>query len=188
MGRHDSHGYYAEPASLQSTWRRRASVLAAIVFLLAAIALVVMGLWSMAYAGETQAPTPLSARQAAAMYAIAFGQTHLPLPDAPPTIYVIPRAKLQALYGCDTCPVRGLQRGADIYIDEALDFADANDASVLLHEFVHYLQWAAHGEVRDCAEWVERAHEAYIIQAHEIARAGGDVRPLMVTARQALCR
>jgi hypothetical protein len=130
----------------------------------------------------------LNREQAALIYAMAWGQSGLPLPPQAPTVHLTTITALRALVGCAACPVRGLQVGADIYLDEALDFADAYDASILLHEMVHYLQWSARGDVYSCEEWAQRERHAYAVQAHVLAMAGLHAAALAAIARQFVCR
>ena len=133
-------------------------------------------------------PVQLSDRQAALIYAMAWSQSGLPLPDRPPTIHLTTRERLRTLLGCTDCPVRGLQLRDTIYLDRALNFADPYDASILLHELVHYLQWAAGGEVSDCDEWARRERQAYAIQAHVLTMAGLERAHILLTARQIVCK
>lgn len=136
-----------------------------------------------------RAPRALSPEQAALIYVIAHSRTGLPLPERAPNLHFTSRTELRRLYGCDACSVRGLQRGADIFLDQEIDFANALEASILLHEVVHYLQWAARGEVTTCQEWAARERQAYQIQAAEIVRAGGEgAHQLLVSARMLVCK
>lgn len=129
----------------------------------------------------------LRPEHAAAIYMMAWGQHGGPLPEHPPTIEFHSAAQLRALIGCEKCTVRGIQIGDTIHADIGLDFSDAYDASILLHEMVHYLQWVANGEAAGCADWVAREHRAFRIQANVLARAGVSTAQVMLNARMVRC-
>jgi hypothetical protein len=154
-------------------WRRRASALVAWVFIAAALGLVLAGLVAIASAAPARAGE-LSREQVAVVYAIAYGHVGGQLPQSSPRIILVDRVLLQAMRcGGAECGVRGWTRGADIFLDQALDFSDpAGGAGVLLHELVHFLQGARWGPARDCFDNLERERQAYRIQAHELERLG----------------
>lgn len=116
----------------------------------------------------------LKSQQAASLYAVAYGQVgHLP--DSPPTVYILSRKKICVMAGQkESCPIRGMQLDDSIYLDDSLDFDTPEDASVALHEFVHYVQWAKSGRAQDCQEWVKREEQAYTIQIEALARVNAD--------------
>ena len=123
---------------------------------------------------KTQA-APLTGTQAMGIYVMGGGMSGLPLPERAPTIVLAKQAKLQEL-ACPgrTCPmVRGLTTpDGRIWLDEELDFSDPIDASVLLHEVVHYLQWSRSGPVRSCDNWRRREIHAYTVQMEALHHAG----------------
>jgi hypothetical protein len=145
-------------------------------------ALVLYGVPVCAGAGE------LAKEQAAVLYAIAYSHVGGNLPDKAPTIRLVDRAVLQAI-ACNgaNCPVRGYQRGADVFVDASLNFADPLDAAVLLHELVHFLQFARAGPAQDCHEWQRRERQAYLVQAHELERLGLDAVNVLRVARSVGC-
>jgi hypothetical protein len=159
----------------------------ALAFIAAALGLVYAGLIVMLFALPARAGE-LAQEQAAVLYAIAYSHVGGNLPDKPPTIRLVDRATLQAI-ACNgaNCPVRGYQRGADVFVDAALDFADPRDAAVLLHEIVHFLQFARAGPAQDCHEWLRREREAYLIQARELERLGHDTLNVLRIARSVGC-
>lgn len=126
----------------------------------------------------------LSDEQAAVIYAAAYGQYGGALPDRAPTVHLVPASRLHALSGCAHCAVRALHRDGEVYLDESLDFSRPLDASILLHEFVHYLQYRALGAAANCEEWLDRERQAYAIQAQVLVKAGHDPRPAVFAFRQ----
>lgn len=130
---------------------------------------------------------PLTDMQAASIYAFAYGQYGGALPEREPVIHIVSLSRLRELIGCERCPVRALHQQGVIYLDERLDFERAYDASILLHEYVHYLQWLQYGEVADCKSWLDRERQAYMIQAHVLARVGEDSMPVLGMMRMLRC-
>ncbi|MGH8629155.1 MAG: hypothetical protein ACREU7_00110, partial [Burkholderiales bacterium] len=100
------------------------------------------------------------------------GQYGGALPERAPVIHLVSPSRLRELMGCELCPVRAMHHQGVIYLDEHLDLESAYDASILLHEYVHYLQWIERGDVTDCQVWLERERQAYHIQAHVLDRVG----------------
>jgi hypothetical protein len=114
----------------------------------------------------------LSEQQIASVYAAAVVAGGLGEPERPPIVHLLNIWKLRQMTGCGDCRIRGAFIDNEIYIDEALDFADPHQRSILLHEMVHYLQQAKLGEVKDCNEWLRREWEAFDIQIKELVRQG----------------
>ena len=144
--------------------------------------------WGAGVMSRCAAAADLPGEQAAVIYAIAYGHVGGQLPAQPPTIHIVDRAALQQL-ACNggNCPARGFQRGQDVYVDAALDFTRPADAAVLLHELVHYFQFARWGPAQDCLEWIARERTAYRIQIYELARMGADAGSVLATARSVGC-
>lgn len=95
------------------------------------------------------------------------GSTGYANTSAPPPIAPIARPVLEQRVCGRPCPVYALfDPGEGILVDDSLDLVgDTAAQSVLLHELVHYLQWAASGRrARNCEEWMAREREAYRIQ------------------------
>jgi hypothetical protein len=115
---------------------------------------------------------PSSEEQIASVYAAAVVAADLGEPENPPLVHLLNMGELRNMIGCGDCLVRGSFIDNEIYIDEALDFADPHQKSILLHEMVHYLQRAKLGEVKDCNEWLRRELEAFDIQMKELIRQG----------------
>lgn len=125
--------------------------------------------------GKKAGAEPLTGNQAMSIYVMAAGMSGLPMPDRPPTIVLAKQAKLQEM-ACSgrPCPaVRGVTMpDGRIWLDESLDFSDPEDASILLHEVVHYLQWSRSGPVRSCDDWRRREIHAYTVQMEALHHAG----------------
>ncbi len=117
------------------------------------------------------------------LYARAQRETGLPLPARPPTIHVTGREELRRLIGCAQCTPNGLQIAEDVYIDGTLDLSKAYDASILLHELVHYLQWSEAGPAKSCDEWRDRERQAIAVQTRVLARAGADTTRVRLSAQ-----
>jgi len=115
----------------------------------------------------------LTREQAASLYLLARSTSHYPLPGAAPEIHLVPIQHLRdRVCPGHSCAVHGLQVENRIYLDEALDMSNLLHASILYHELVHYLQWSARGDAKDCQEYLEREIEAYGLQIAVLAKAG----------------
>jgi hypothetical protein len=167
--------------------RDRAAAAVALAFIAAVLGLCFAGLVAIVLATPARAGE-LSREQVAVVYAIAYSHVGGALPEQAPRVHLVDRTVLQGL-ACAwrSCPARGAQVGADIFVDESLDFSDPADASVLLHELVHFLQFARWGPARDCHENIRREREAYTIQAHELERLGKPSSSVLITARSLGC-
>jgi len=109
----------------------------------------------------------------ASAYLLAHSTSHYPLPPAAPEIHLVPIQHLRdRVCPGHSCAVHGLQVENRIYLDEALDMSNLVHASILYHELVHYLQWSARGDAKDCQEYLEREVEAYGLQIAVLAKAG----------------
>jgi hypothetical protein len=124
--------------------------------------------------------------QAASIYALAYGQYGGALPERAPVIHLVSASRLRELMGCKLCPVRGMHDRGVIYLDELLELGRAYDASILLHEYVHYLQWIQDGDVTSCEVWLQRERQAYLIQARVLERVGEN--PLAVIRNMHMLR
>jgi len=115
---------------------------------------------------------PLNEMQALSVYAVAFGQTHHlhngnrdVLHNRPP-VEPVPQARLCVMEGLlPDCRVLGQYRDGIVYVANSLDFSKIEDISVLLHEYIHHIQYLAHGPVTGCADSMAREAEARKIQA-----------------------
>jgi hypothetical protein len=115
----------------------------------------------------------LTPMQATTIYMLAHSTSGYKLPEIAPEVHLVPLKALRDMV-CPgkTCAVHALQVRERIFLDEALDMQDLNNASVLYHEYVHFLQWANKGEAKDCTEWLQREYEAYGLQNHVLEKAG----------------
>lgn len=120
------------------------------------------------------------------LYMRAHLETGLPLPARPPTIHATGQDDLRRLIGCAQCTPNGVQIAEDVYIDGALDLSKAYDASILLHELVHYLQWSIAGPAKSCEEWLDRERQAIAVQSRTLAMAGADTLRVRLSAQMLL--
>lgn len=85
----------------------------------------------------------LTERQAALLYAVAYGEAGLGIPDFSPTIRLLPAEQLErAVCGKPCAGLKAAQIGDVVLLRVDLDMTDPLNASILLHELVHYVQWA----------------------------------------------
>jgi hypothetical protein len=133
----------------------------------------------------------LNHEQAASIYALAHGQLGpaYPLPEHAPTIVLTSQQRMREIYCEGRCQanIHGMQVGNTVYVDEQLDFAQPLDASILLHELVHYLQWSRDGVAKSCEEWLSRERQAYQIQAEVLQKARVDSRSIRMLAMMLRC-
>lgn len=121
---------------------------------------------------------PLDPMQAATIYTLAHSTTHLPLPEVPPTIHMTSADAInKMLTETGVCPkgcpsVKAAQIEDSIYVDDKLDFADIQNAAILLHEMVHFLQYAKDGPAKTYSEWRDREIYAYQAQNFVLNKAG----------------
>lgn len=83
-----------------------------------------------------------------------------------------------------------LPGGMDIMVDESLDYDhNAFAQSVLVHEFIHYLQFYNQGPRNTCAGILEYEREAYAVQQRWLAQNGGGqyVMRVMLTGASQRC-
>ena len=131
----------------------------------------------------------LTPQQAYNAYAIAFGYAgHIP--DRAPIINLVSRQSLCEFAGMKAaCPIRALTYpNGVIALDETLDFANPHDASVLIHEMVHYVDWSKDGPATNCAEWLRREQRAYTIQGHALEKIGVDPSNVYMALRMIQCQ
>lgn len=116
------------------------------------------------------------------LLAAAIEFSALPAIDADelPPIILLPRSELNNTV-CAAAPVRcaGLTAAFDtqryrIVADDRLDFSDPDDASFLVHEFVHVLQFKDTGSTgfTSCTAVLESERQAYSAQNAYLRRHG----------------
>lgn len=107
-----------------------------------------------------------------------------------PRIVMLDAAELQQRVCGRSCRVYAWYApdGA-IYFDNRLD--PQNDIvarGILVHELVHHIQRKMTGrDATDCAEWAQREHEAFVIQAKWLRKNGVPVGQNWFHARRAKC-
>jgi hypothetical protein len=131
----------------------------------------------------------LTQEQAFNAYAIAFGNAGY-IPPRAPTINLTDRqficgfAKMKA-----DCPIRALTYpNGVIAVDKTLDFSDPFDASILIHEMVHYIDWSKDGPATNCSEWLRREQRAYTIQCQALEKIGVDASQVYLSLRMLQCQ
>jgi len=146
-------------------------------------ALLFLGLITTVQAAE------LTPQQAYHAYAIAFGNAGY-IPPRAPTINLVNRQSLCQFAGMKAeCPIRALlYPNGVIALDETLDFADPHQASILVHEMVHYVDWSKSGPATTCAEWLRREQRAYTIQGHALEKIGADTSRVYMALRMLQCQ
>jgi hypothetical protein len=140
------------------------------------IAVLLCGLYVM-FVPPTNA-AELDQMQAATIYGLAHSVSGLPLPQQPPEIHMTSAMAIdKMLTEMGVCPrgcpsVKAAQVENRIYVDEKLDFQDIQNAAILFHEMVHFLQYAKDGEAKTCEEWRDREITAYQLQNLVLNKAG----------------
>lgn len=149
-------------------------------------ACVVAALWLLTAAPWAKADD-LTAEQVQSIYAVAYGQYPGPRDwlDKRPSVHVVERSYICELaHAAPDCYVLGLYIPDHVYLENRLDFSTFWATSILLHEFIHHLQYLKHGyaaldsalERGDvdafCRMHLEKEHEAYMIQAHVLEKVG----------------
>ena len=131
----------------------------------------------------------LTPQQAHSAYAIAFGNAGY-IPPRAPTINLVNRATLcQFARMKEDCPIRALTYpNGVIGLDDTLDFSNPHDAAILIHEMVHYVDWAKDGPATTCAEWTRREQRAYAIQGHALEKIGEDASQVYLSLRAIRCQ
>lgn len=101
-----------------------------------------------------------------------------PMPDTPPAVEYRPSSFfIEQVCQSEKCRILGWYNHAGIvYIDDRLrGREDKFVNSLLVHEFVHYLQDKSRKfNNSDCSDHVRREREAYAIQREYVARAYGE--------------
>src|SRR5690606_23890487 len=109
---------------------------------------------------------------------VAQAMTGYAPPASPPEVIFLPHAALERAACRSPCEVLGWYPYGDaIYLDDRLDpVGDVTARGILLHELVHYLQQSAgaFSTEADCAAWMRREREAYLVQARWLARHDAD--------------
>lgn len=103
--------------------------------------------------------------QAHTIYLLAHGMSKYPIPQTAPKIIVTSQKKIQHLFCNDEeCDIHAHHYQDKIYLDEKLDMGVILNASILLREYVQFLQWANKGDAINCEDFTMRKLEAYAIQ------------------------
>jgi hypothetical protein len=126
---------------------------------------------------------PFHAEQLEGLYVLAIGRAQLGVPERPPQVYRVSKSVLQTIACRRPCEARAVQIADAVFYRDDMNPNDTIDASILAHEFVHYLQWIKHGPVDDgdCLGKAARERQAYQVQRELLERAGIEMpRPQIV--------
>lgn len=120
------------------------------------------------FAAEKDPPGPEQIRD---LYVLAVGHAGIGVPLVAPNVYRVSNKTLCVLANRqDTCKVLGIQAADAVFYSNELDFTKPLDSSILLHEFVHYLQWAKSGNIKSTFEQRARECQAYKVQAEVLGK------------------
>lgn len=83
-----------------------------------------------------------------------------------PKIVILSTSELQKEY-CNgsKCEVSAFQRGGTVFLDQQIRVDNVIDRSIIVHEFVHYIQRLRVGDTYTCEMWYQKEREAYKLQA-----------------------
>lgn len=121
---------------------------------------------------------PLDEATANSAYRLAQSVSKLPFPNTPPEVHVKEHDFIEGLLvvigvcpkGCPS--VKAAQIEGRVFVDGGVDFSEIQNYAVLVHEDVHFLQWAKLGDAQNCEEWLRREKEAYSVHNLVLNKAG----------------
>jgi hypothetical protein len=124
-------------------------------------------LWSpSAQAGEIQR------EQLVELYGLAYAGAGIGVPERPPRVYRVSRATMSEMVCHADCDIRAAQFADAVFLVDDIDPDDAFDKSIVVHEFVHYVQWVYRGRAVGCDEKRRREVQAFMIQSNALEHAG----------------
>ena len=127
----------------------------------------------------TPAPAaPLDKQMSDEVYQLALKLTELPDPPGDLIVRSLPQKDIANRVCHKPCSLKAAQVGNEVLVDSSLDMDDKFNVSILLHEFVHYLQWGKGGVAKNCDENAARETEAYEVQNHLLEIYGVSKRAL----------
>ncbi len=109
-----------------------------------------------------------------------------PAPEHPPRLEFVPRSFFveRVCHGRECDALGWYNDTGIIYLDARLETHDnVLVRSVMVHEFVHYLQHLSGDYGNTCADQIAREREAYAIQRSYVAEAHGEFAFIRVTHR-----
>lgn len=131
-----------------------------------------IGLWILVFPPKSFS-APLDYKTTAVIYNMAQALSKYKLPPIAPTVEYVSKERLAELVCKQVCPqINGAQVGDHIYLLDTLDMDDPFNRAILLHEAVHFLQYANKGPARDCEEYIQREYEAYGLQNYVLEKIG----------------
>ena len=110
-------------------------------------------------------------RHAAGFAVILIGHAGIGVPEKPPSVLRVSPAALCAVLNKEaTCGIKGMELADAVLYSNELDFTNPQDSAILIHEYVHYLQWVRKGLGKTCEERAAREDYAYKIQAEVLGK------------------
>lgn len=134
--------------------------------------------------------------QAESIFAVAYGQygsAHggMAWPQSRPEVRLLAQADLcAAAHYPEHCAIKGYYRDGLILLVNTLDFSNVEDTTILLHEYVHYLQeLRLGGPAKTCQDNLDREMEAYRLQAAVLFKVDRPMKAneVLFQARQLRC-
>lgn len=135
--------------------------------------------------------TPALREAVASAWILAYGQVGYELGIKfnelrPPEVEFITQGRLcQIVFGTEQefveCGVNGATHSQTlkVYLREDLDpVNNVVHFSIVVHEFVHMMQFTSGDNKITCADWYRREQQAYTAQAHVLEKMHGDIRVL----------
>lgn len=119
---------------------------------------------------EVHAEQQANMSPAEALYVLASKLSKLPMHDEPPHMTLISHADLLAKCKRNQPALMACQFGDEILLDGSVNWHDIKNQSILVHEFVHHLQYASNGSATSCVMNVDREIEAYRVQNEFLSR------------------
>lgn len=88
-----------------------------------------------------------------------------------PKIVFLSTTDLQREYCKGTgCDVSAFQRSGTVFLNDQIRLDNVIDRSIIVHEFVHYIQRIRVGDTYTCKMWYEKEMEAYKLQAEYLKK------------------
>lgn len=131
-------------------------------------------------------PAEIEPEQVALLYSFAYGHVGF-IPEKNPVIRVVARETMCEVAERAECRMVAMERKGVVYLVDTLDLRNALNRTILLHELVHYVQWAQLGEPDSCEERIRRERQAYEIQAKALSKIGYPVQGLELAAGALRC-
>lgn len=151
-----------------------------------ALAIIVGLAYGVAHVVRVQTPMPMAPEmQQLLNHAVKFSGRPLPLRDRPEVVFVSPSQMGLLMCGNTDpdCPVEGVYFGGNkVFVITGLK--DVQRRSIIVHEFVHWLQRQQNGKSNSCLVTAKQEAEAYRVQNRYLKTVEGNTNyvypPLVV--------